>query len=232
MRVSKPCIGLLAVTLCPALMFGGTISGKVTFTGTPVKPKPISMSKEPSCEKQHATPVVTEGVVAGANNSLENVVVYISAGADDANGPATAVTFTQKGCQYLPHVVALHTGQELQVKNEDQTSHNIHPLAKVNHEWNKSQPPGSPAIQEKFDQAEFVEVKCNIHPWMHGWFAVLKTNHYAITGDGGGFSLPNLPAGKYTVTAWHESYGTKTADITITGNETKSIDFSFVAKPY
>ena len=69
MRVSKPCIGLLAVTLCPALMFGGTISGKVTFTGTPVKPKPISMSKEPSCEKQHSTPVVTEGVVAGANNS-------------------------------------------------------------------------------------------------------------------------------------------------------------------
>jgi hypothetical protein len=75
-------------------------------------------------------------------------------------------------------------------------------------------------------------VKCNIHPWMHGWFAVLKTSHYAITGDGGTFTLPNLPPGKYTVTAWQEDYGTKTADITITGNETKNVDFSFVAKPY
>jgi plastocyanin len=223
---------ILGMVVAPALMFGGTISGKVTYTGTPVKQKPIDMSKEPSCAKQHATPVTTETVVTGANNTLENVVVYISAGGDDANAPSQAVTFTQKGCQYLPHVIALHTGQALQVVNSDQTSHNIHPLAKVNREWNKSQPPGSPAIQEKFDSPEFISVKCNIHPWMHGWFVVLKTNHYSISGDNGGFSLPNLPAGKYTVTAWHEDYGTQTQDVTITGNETKSIDFSFKAKAY
>jgi plastocyanin len=226
MRTSKPCIAILLAMLCPALMFGGTISGKVTYTGTPVKQKPIDMSKEPSCAKQHTTPVTTETVVTGANNTLDNVVVYIS-----ANAPSQAVTFTQKGCQYLPHVIALHTGQELSVINADQTSHNIHPLAKVNREWNKSQPPGSPAIQEKFDQPEFISVKCNIHPWMHGWFVVLKTNRYSISKDGG-FSLPNLPAGKYTVTAWHEDYGTQTQEVTITGNETKSIDFSFKAKAY
>ena len=91
------------------------------------------MSKEPSCAKQHNPPITTETVVTGPNNTLDNVVVYISAGADDADAPAQAVTFTQKGCQYIPHVIALHTGQELQVINADQTSHNIHPLAKVNH---------------------------------------------------------------------------------------------------
>jgi len=232
MRTSKLCIAILGATLCPALMFGGTISGKVTYTGTPVRQKPIDMSKEPTCAKQHATPITTETIVTGANNTLQNVVVYISAGADDANAPSQAVTFTQKGCQYIPHVIALHTGQELQVVNGDQTSHNIHPMPKLNREWNKSQPPGSPNISEKFDQPEFISVKCNIHPWMHGWFVVLKTNHYSITGDGGGYSLPNLPAGKYTVTAWQEDYGTQTQDVTITGNETKAIDFSFKAKAY
>ena len=232
MRASKPCIAMLSATLCPALMVGGTISGKVTYSGTPVKQKAIDMSKEPSCAKQHATPITTETVVTGADNALENVVVYVSAGADDANAPSQAVTFTQKGCQYIPHVVVMHTGQQLQVVNADQTSHNIHPLAKVNHEWNKSQPPGSPNIQEKFDSPEFISVKCNIHPWMHGWFAILKTSHYSITGDGGGFSLPNLPPGKYTVTAWHEDYGTQTQDVTITGDETESIDFNFKAKAY
>jgi plastocyanin len=232
MRAGKSCIALLIATSSPALMFGGTVSGKVTYTGTPVKQKPISMVKEPSCDKQHNPPITTETVVTGANNSLENVVVYISAGADDANAPAQAVTFTQKGCQYVPHVIALHTGQELHVVNADQTSHNIHPLAKANPEWNKSQPPGSPAIVQKFDQPEFISVKCQIHPWMHGWFAVLKTNHYSITGDGGAFTLPDLPPGKYTVTAWHEDYGTQTQDVTITGNETKSIDFSFKAKQF
>src|SRR5690348_1892603 len=114
MRASKPCMTVLIAALYPALMFGGTISGKVTYTGTPVKQKPIDMSKEPSCAKQHTTPVTTETIVTGANNVLENVVVYISAGADDATAPAQAVTFTQKGCQYIPHVIALHTGQELQ----------------------------------------------------------------------------------------------------------------------
>jgi plastocyanin len=231
MRPSKLCIALLLATLCPVLMFGGTISGKVTYTGTPVKQKPIDMSKEPSCAKQHATPITTETVVTGANNTLDNVVVYISAGADDTAVPSQAVTFTQKGCQYIPHVIVLHTGQELQVVNADQTSHNIHPMPTLNREWNKSQPPGSPAIQEKFDQPEFIKVKCNIHPWMSGRFAVLKTSHYSISKDGG-FTLPNLPAGKYTVTAWHEDYGTQTQEVTITGNETKAIDFSFKAKAY
>ena len=37
---------------------------------------------------------------------------------------------------------------------------------------------------------------------------------------------------KYTVTAWHEDYGTQTQEVTITGNETKSIDFTFKAKAY
>jgi plastocyanin len=232
MRVKKLWTAVFAAALCPTLMFAGTISGKVTFTGTPAKQKGIDMSKEPSCAKQHTTPVTTETVVTGPNNVLENVVVYISAGADEPNAPPQAVTFTQKGCQYIPHVIAMHTGQELDVINSDQTSHNIHPLAKTNREWNKSQPPGSPPIKEKFDTPEFISVKCNIHPWMHGWFAVLKTSHYSISGDNGAFSLPNLPAGKYTVTAWHEDYGTQTQDVTVTGNETKSIDFTFKAKAY
>ena len=232
MRIRRSYLALVALIVAPALMFAGTVSGKVTYTGTPAKPKAIDMSKEPSCAKQHATPVTTETVVTDPSNSLENVVVYISAGADDPNPPSQAVTFTQKGCQYIPHVIAIHTGQELDVLNADQTSHNIHPLAKVNREWNKSQPPGAPPIKDKFDAPEFISVKCNIHPWMHGWFAVLKTNHYAVSSNGGAFSLPNLPAGKYTVTAWHEDYGTKTQDVTISGNETKTIDFTFTAKPY
>lgn len=211
---------------------GGTISGKVTYEGTPAKMKPIDMSKEPSCAKMYTTPPMAESVVTGAGNSLENVVVYISAGAPDEAVPTTAAVFTQKGCRYIPHVLAFQVNQELKIQNEDQTSHNIHPLPKINREWNKSQPPGTPPISEKYDKAEIFPVKCNVHPWMHGNFAVLKNSHYAVTGDGGGFSLVNLPPGKYTVTAWHESYGDQTQDVTINGSETKTISFVFKAKPY
>ncbi len=233
MSTKQMLAALLVLVVCPCLLFGGTISGKVTYTGTPAKQKSIDMSKEPSCAKQHATPVTVESVVTGTNNALENVVVYVSSGApDDGQVPAQAVTFEQKGCQYIPHVLPMHVNQELKVVNSDQTSHNIHPLAKVNREWNKSQPPGTPPLSEKYDKAEFISVKCNVHPWMHGIFAVLSTNHYDLSKGEGEFKLPNLPPGKYTITAWHEDYGTQTADVTITGNETKDVNFTFKAKAY
>jgi hypothetical protein len=218
--------------MTPARPGGGTVSGKITYEGTPAKQKPIDMSKEPSCAKQYTTPLTTETVVTGANNALENVVVYISQGAPDEAAPSKAAVFTQKGCRYLPHVLAFQVNQELNVLNEDQTSHNIHPLAKINREWNKSQPPGSPPIVDKYDKPEMIAVKCNIHPWMHGTFAVLKNSHYAISGQDGGFTLPNLPPGKYTVTAFHESYGDQSQEVTISGSETKTVSFTFKAKPY
>ena len=224
---------ILSVSMMtPARPSGGTVSGKITYEGTPAKQKPIDMSKEPSCAKQYATPPTTETVVTGPNNALANVVVYISAGAPDEAAPSKAAVFTQKGCRYLPHVLALQVNQELNVLNEDQTSHNIHPLAKTNREWNKSQPPGSPPIVDKYDKPEMIAVKCNIHPWMHGTFAVLKNSHYAISGQDGGFTLPNLPPGKYTVTAFHESYGDQSQEVTISGSETKTVSFTFKAKPY
>ena len=238
MRTKQMLPALLAllvcsVMMCSSLMFAGTVTGKVTYTGTPAHQKPIDMSKEPSCAKQHATPVTTETVVTGPGNALENVVVYVSSGApDDGQVPAQAVTYEQKGCQYIPHVLAMHVNQEFKILNDDQTSHNIHPLAKVNNEWNLSQPPGSQPISKKYDKEEFIPVKCNIHPWMHGYFAVLKTSHYDVSKGGGDFKLPNLPAGKYTITAWHEDYGTQTADVTITGNESKDVNFTFKAKAY
>src|SRR6202167_3043442 len=223
---------LMMVLVASSAMFAGTVSGKVTYTGTPAKQKPIDMSKEPSCAKQHPTPITTETVVTGPNNALDNVVVYISAGAPDESAPGQAAKFEQKGCQYIPHVLAFQVNQTLEISNADQTSHNIHPLPKVNREWNKSQPPGSAPISEKYDKPEFIPVKCNIHPWMHGWFVVLKTSHFDISKDGGDFKLPDLPPGKYTITAWQEDYGTQTADVTITGNETKDVNFTFKAKAY
>src|SRR5258706_8387723 len=237
MRFLRACSTILAAlsvaAIFPAAPGAGTVTGKVTYTGTPAKPKPIDMSKEPTCAAQHATPQMTENAVTGPGNTLEYVVVYISEGAPaESSAPSTPAVYDQKGCHYTPHVLPMQVNQELKVTNSDQTSHNIHPLAKVNREWNKSQPPGTPPLSEKYDKEEFIPVKCNVHPWMRGYFAVLKTSHYAISAGDGKFTLPNLPPGKYTLTAWHEDYGTQTADVTIAGGEAKDVDFTFKAKAY
>ncbi len=222
--------GMLVFANSPA--GSGSITGKITYVGTPPKMKPIDMSKEPSCAKQHTTPVTTQNVVTGPGNALAWVVVYISAGDQESSAPFQAVRYDQKGCQYIPHVLPMVAAQELQIYNDDQTSHNIHPLAKVNPEWNKSQPRGSPPIDTKWEKSEFIPVKCNIHPWMHGYFVVLKTPHYAVSGGDGSFAIKGLPAGKYTVTAWQEQYGSQNQEVTISGSESKTVNFAFKVLPY
>ena len=220
------------MTMTSARPGNGAISGRVSFEGTPVKPRTIDMSQEPSCAKQYSKPVSTEAVVTGPENALENVVVYISAGAPDDSAPSQAAVLTQKGCRYSPHILAFQVNQDFEILNEDQTSHNIHTMPSNNREWNKSQPPGAPPIEDKYARPEFIPVKCNIHPWMKGTLAVMKNSHYSITAGDGEFKLPNLPPGNYTITAWHESYGEQTQEVTITGSEAKTINFVFKAKPY
>jgi hypothetical protein len=210
----------------------GTISGKVTYTGTPPAMHPIDMAKEPSCVSQHPTPVSTETVVTGPGNALGYVVVYISAGDQGGAAATDTVRYEQKGCQYIPHVAVMQVKQPLVISNDDPTSHNIHPLARVNAEWNKSQPKGAPPIRTSWDSPEFIAVKCNVHPWMHGYFVVLTTPHSSVTNDAGSFSLAGLPPGKYTVTAWHERFGTKSEEVTIGAGENKSVNFVLTAKQY
>jgi hypothetical protein len=210
-----------------------SISGSVTYTGTPPKRKPIDMSKEPTCAKEHNPPEKTQNVVTGGANALQYVVVYISAGEQPGSAPTQAAHYDQKGCMYTPHIEVMEVNQPLSISNSDPVAHNIHPMPKLNAEWNKSQPPGTPPMQTKWDKAEFIPVKCNIHPWMHGYFVVLKTSHYAVTGDDGSFSLKGVPPGKYTVTAWQEQYGTQSQDVTVgPGGATKPVNFVFKVLPY
>jgi len=215
----------------------GTITGTVKLDGTAPHMKGIDMSKDPYCVSQHKdSPVKLQSVVVGDNGGLENVVLYISQGLPAAAAsavPSEEPTFDQKGCMYLPHVMAVDVNQKFKVITSDQTTHNIHPLpapGSGNIGWNKSQPPGAPPIENSWKAEEIaIPVKCNIHPWMNGWHVVVK-GPYAITDGSGNFTIKNVPAGSYTVTAWQETYGTQTAKVTVAGGQAAKADFTFKAK--
>ena len=236
MRLVRLSMAALSILCLPVMLGAGpstaVIVGKVTYTGTPAKPEPINMVKQPECVKLYSKPLMTERVVTGPGNTLRNVVVYISDGASDVSAPpATPATFDQQNCRYTTHVAAFQVGQEVKIANHDPFSHNIHPMPKINREWNKIQLPGTPPFSYSYDSPEMIPIKCNIHSWMQAYFVVLKTSHFAVTGDDGQFALPGLPPGKYTITAWHETYGTQSQEITVGNGQSLAVNFVFQSKP-
>jgi plastocyanin len=210
---------------------GASVVGRVKFQGQLPQPTRMSMNSDPSCAKLHPGPVVSQDFVTGGDNTLGNVIVFISDGLGNRtfDVPAEAVTFEQKGCLYQPHVTALRANQKLKMVNGDNTTHNIHPIPANNREWNKAEPAGS-TMEESFPREEIaIPVKCNVHPWMKSYIAVFKHPYFAVTSKDGSFQLPNLPPGEYTVEAWHEKLGTMTQKITVAAGESKTVDFTFKA---
>ncbi|HXY11002.1 MAG TPA: carboxypeptidase regulatory-like domain-containing protein [Terriglobales bacterium] len=214
----------------------GQVVGTVKLDGQAPHQKPIDMSKDPACaQTAGGAPVTTENVVVGGNGGLANVVVYISQGLT-GNEAATAsqpATIDQKGCRYVPHVLALNVGQHMTVLNSDKTAHNIHPQPNPtggNAQWNKSQIAGSSPIDVAWSNEEVaIPVKCNIHPWMHAYIAVVK-GPFGLSDESGSFKLDNVPPGTYTVTAWQETYGTQAQKVTVAAGKPASADFTFKAK--
>ena len=72
-------------------------------------------------------------------------------------------------------------------------------------------------------------IKCDVHPWMSSYAAVFNNPFFSVTKQDGKFTISNIDAGTYELQAWHEKLGLQKATVTVTGNETKTVNFKFSA---
>jgi plastocyanin len=204
-----------------------TVNGTVKFDGTAPKPAKIDMSQDPGCKGTNQAESI---IVSGGD--LANVFVYVKDGLGNRTFelPKDPVVLDQKGCQYHPHVLGVMAGQTVQIKNDDPTTHNIHPTPKDNREWNESQPPSSPALEKNFTREEIMlPVKCNQHPWMKMYVNVVKSPFFAVTDKSGKYEIKGLPPGDYTLAFVHEKLGEQDQKVTVAPKETKTVDTNFKA---
>jgi plastocyanin len=207
-----------------------TVKGVVSFTGTPPEMPLTKRDADPFCAK---TPMKDEEVVVGKNGGLKNVIVRITKGiTGNYEPPMTSATLDQSACMYRPRVLVIMAGQSLLIKNSDQTLHNVHTYKGASTLFNQAEVPGLPAIAKTFKDAtgEILKFKCDVHPWMTGYVGVMGHPFFAVTNDEGGFEIPKVPPGKYTLEAWHERYGTKTTEITVVASQPVEAKFAFEAK--
>ena len=221
---------LILAAVCTSRIYAATITGTVKYDGEVPKFNEIKMEADPICMTHHTTPVYPQTLVVGEGNTMGNVFVSIKSGLakKDYPVPAEPIVIDQKGCQYCPHVTAAMVGQPVKFLNPDGTLHNVHALSKVNQEFNMAMPKFRTETSKVFDKAEgMFPIKCDVHPWMTGWMAVLPHPFFNVTQTDGKFKIENLPAGTYEVEAWHEKLGTQKSSVTVGGDETKEVNFTF-----
>jgi hypothetical protein len=199
-----------------------SVSGTVKLDGAAPKAPKIDMSQDPACKGAN----MAETVVADGGN-LANVFVYVKDGLGTRtfDVPTAAVTIDQSGCKYHPHVLGVMTGQNIEIKNDDATTHNIHPTPTANREWNESQPPQAAPLEKNFAREEIMlPVKCNQHPWMRMYINVVKSPFYAVTGPDGKYEIKGLPPGDYTLAFVQEKLGETDQKITLAAKDSKTVD--------
>ena len=215
----------------------GTISGVISYNGTPPAPKKIDTTADPVCGQK--SPNLSTDDTLVKDGKLANTFVYIKDGTVDGGKkiseynwptPTESIKLDQNGCHYAPHVLGIMVNQKISITNSDATQHNIHPTPKLNPEWNQTQSNGAPPIEKTFGRAEvLIPVKCNQHPWMKAYIVVLKHPLYAVSAADGTFTIPKVPPGKYTIVAWREGQQPEeaTMEVTVTANGTAKADFAF-----
>ena len=206
---------------------GGTISGTVKFKGAAPAPKKLDVGKDKEvCGK---SPKVDQSLVVN-NGNLANAVVTITDIQKGKKIEVKKVTLDQKGCEYHPHVLAFPAGTTVEILNPDGILHNVHSYSKANSPFNQAQPKFKKTLDVKIDKPEAIEVKCDVHGWMHGWLVATENPYLAVTDNSGSFKLTDVPAGSYTVEVWHEKLGKSTQKVTVKAKEDAKVNFEIAGK--
>jgi hypothetical protein len=214
------------------LMGTAMVKGTVQFEGDPPAARQIRMDADPYCTKQHPDGATTEEVVVNEDGTLRWVFVYVKTGLEGRTYPVPSepVTLDQNGCRYKPHIQGMMAGQALKILNSDDTLHNIHAQPKNNKAFNVAMPKYMKEREETFTEPEImVPIQCDVHSWMATYIGVVAHPFYSVTGKDGAFNLSELPAGTYTIEAWHEKFGTQTQEVTVGDGETQELSFTFAA---
>ncbi len=215
----------------------GTVVGVVKFDGPRPERKPIRLEEKGGQlgegHKLFGGTVLTENLIVGEKGQVANVFVYVKRGLPKKSYPVPQepVVMDQQRCMFRPRVQGVQVGQEFLMRNSDPLIHNVRSFAQRNRAFNIAQPAKSPDRKKVFKQQErAIKIKCDFHPWMKAFVFVMDHPYFAVTGENGQFKIEGLPAGEYTLAAWHEEFGEQKAKITVAPTGSTEVDFSFEDK--
>ena len=192
---------------------GGTISGRITYDGTPPKPEKVTITQDPgTC----GTSRELDELEVSSTGGVKDAVVYL---VDIKSGKKMDLPakpeLDQKGCRYQPHVQIVARNAELEVKNSDPILHNIHSYQEGRTILNIAEPKQGMVVGKKMNKAGGESLKCDIHNFMRGALFVAENPYAVLTDAEGKYEIKDVPPGTYQIGTFQEVAGTKLGTVTV-----------------
>jgi hypothetical protein len=215
---------------------GGSISGKVRFTGEDQPPLVFRVTKD---NEVCGTGEREIDYVRVNGDALTDVVVYLDKIESGKPFPAalSEASLDQEGCEFKPFLQIMRDRTPLTSINKDSVLHNVHAYALLRGNangpkrtlFNFNQPdPGSVKKQIKLPgRANALKVECDAHDYMHSFVFVAKNPYFARVEEDGSYRITDVPPGEYTLKAWHGTLQGQQAKVNVTAGATASVDFLF-----
>lgn len=220
----SPATGYQAI----AVTNGGTIQGKVTFTGTPPPPRKIIPTKD----KEVCGGIRDEPrILLGPDKGVEGSFVYLKKVEKGKawEKPAKPPVIDNKDCRFVPRVQVIPKA-DLAIRNSDPVLHNTHGFFGKLTAFNVALPNQGQTVTRPIRRTGIMRVECDAHGWMLAWIHVADNPYYAVTGKDGAFTITDLPPGQYTLVAWQEYTEEVESPVTVKAKETATITVDLAKK--
>jgi plastocyanin len=181
----------------------GTVTGTIRLAGAaPSLPAHPVVKDGGVCGRE----APNESVLVGKGGCLRNVVVFVKDARFEGKLPPVAgAALDQKACRYAPHVQAVTVGTPLSLMNNDAILHNVHANEANMTVFNVAMPIKGQKLPIPMRKPGLMKLQCDAgHTWMNGWIYVFDHPYYAVTDEGGTFTIKDVPAGEHTLELWHE----------------------------
>ncbi len=151
-------------------------------------------------------------VIDDQGNGIAQAVVFVqNPPQQSASKAPRKATLDQVDKQFVPRLLPIAIGTEIQFPNHDQIHHHVYSFSRIkSFDLPLYKGEATPAVT--FDQPGVITVGCNIHDWMSATILVTPSQYFAVTDANGRFSLTGLPPGSFSLVAWHERSKAKLAD--------------------
>ena len=222
------CFGTCAIAYEVApVTGGGTVKGKVTFSGA-VPERTVLPTKD---ERICGAPRKEALIKVSADKSVQEAVVSlqgITKGKAWAT-PAKPPAIDNKDCNFLPRVQVVPAGK-LAVVNSDPVLHNTHGFYDKRTAFNLALPNQGQSIDVELQRVGAVRIECDSHGWMLGWVHVVDNPYYVLTDQSGTFEIKDVPPGKYMLVANQEAAAPISMEVEVRSGQTVEMPIELKTK--